>query len=556
MQVKARAAIYARFSSDLQRDRSIEDQVAYCRDYAARTGYEIVAVFSDRAVTGSSMHDRPGIRSLLAAARTGAFEFTLAESLSRIARDEEDSPAIRKRLDFAGVKIVTPADGVVSPLLHGLRTIIDSEFLVGLKSNIRRGMSGVVRDGRHPGGATYGYRPVPGRPGDPEIVEEEAAVVRRIFAEYIAGEVPRAIAGRLNAENVAPPRGSFWRASTINGNAKRSTGILLNEIYCGRILWNRARTIRDPDTNQRVRRPKPVSEWQHAASPRLRIIEDATFEAAQRVRSQRANMRPRGPHRPKRILSGLLRCGACGAGMSKKDTDHGRPRLICSQRREARSCDHRRVYYLDEIERLVVDGLRDQLGTREAIAYFVRCCNEERQRVAGSGGDRRAELLAKIETAERKISRAVQAVIDERITDAEAAALLPGLRADRDRLAAEIAGLGQAPKVVTLRPAAVETYLADLKSLSATVNAGLAAGQDGMAKVIRSYVETVTVMPTPAGREPGLRVSGHLTSLMTLDPSQMGSQVGGNGGAGCPAPPDPPTLPLRFTLLLGALRAA
>src|SRR6202008_2069783 len=104
------------------------------------------------------------------------------------------APALRKRLWSPGVKLVTPTDGIVTPLMHGLRTIIDSQFLDDLKGAIRRGMMGVVRDGRHPGGWTYGYRAVPGRPGEPEIVETQAEIVRRIFREYIAGETPRSIA--------------------------------------------------------------------------------------------------------------------------------------------------------------------------------------------------------------------------------------------------------------------------------------------------------------------------------------------------------------------------
>lgn len=81
--MRLRAAIYARFSSDLQRDRSIEDQVALCREYAARNGYDVVAVFSDRAITGSSLILRRGIQDMLQAARAGDFEFLIAESLSR-----------------------------------------------------------------------------------------------------------------------------------------------------------------------------------------------------------------------------------------------------------------------------------------------------------------------------------------------------------------------------------------------------------------------------------------------------------------------------------------
>ena len=87
--MNARAAIYARFSSDLQRDRSIEDQVALCREYAVRNGYNVVAVFSDRAITGSSFLLRRGIQDLLKAARAGEFDFVIAESLSVL-------PAIRR----------------------------------------------------------------------------------------------------------------------------------------------------------------------------------------------------------------------------------------------------------------------------------------------------------------------------------------------------------------------------------------------------------------------------------------------------------------------------
>jgi site-specific DNA recombinase len=530
MMTPGRAAIYARFSSDLQRDRSIDDQVALCREYAARNGYEIVAIFEDRAVTGASIKLRAGIQQMLQAARTSAFEFVIAESLSRIARDQEDAPAIRKRLGFAGVQLVTPTDGVVTPLMHGLRTIIDSQYLDDLKAAIRRGMMGVVRDGRHPGGWTYGYCAVPGKPGEPEIVAAQAEIVRRIFREYVAGENPRSIAARLNAEFVPPPRGTFWRGSTIGGHTKRRTGILQNELYCGRVTWNRACTLRDPDTGARVRRVKPETEWQRGEVPQLRIVDDETFKAAQRRRARRSLQGRHGRMRPKRILSGLLRCGICGAGMSKKDTDHGRPRLICTQRREAGACSHRRVYYLDEIERIVIGGIRRELGSREAITYFVHCYNEAR-RQSWADVDRH-RLEAKLEEIDRQLARAVAAVIQGRITDDEADQHLPALRRERERVAGDLAMLGAPPKVVSLRPSAVDEYVRGIDQLHEVINADLAAGFSEAATVIRGLIETVTVMPTPPGRPPGLKVQGSLDSLVRLAPFQEGSHLGGEGGAG------------------------
>src|SRR5205823_4163547 len=97
-------------------------------------------------------------------------------------------------------------------------------FLDNLRAHTKRGMAGVIRDGRHAGGRAYGYRTLPGRPGELEINDEEAAVVRCIFERYVDGDTPRQIAGDLNRDNIPPPRGgTTWRASTINGNAKRGS---------------------------------------------------------------------------------------------------------------------------------------------------------------------------------------------------------------------------------------------------------------------------------------------------------------------------------------------
>jgi site-specific DNA recombinase len=388
-------------------------------------------------------------------------------------------------------------------------------------------------------------------------VAHEADVIRRIFREYATGSVPRAIASRLNAEGIPPPRGRYWLASTINGHTKRKTGILQNELYCGRLVWNRCYRVRDPDTGQRIWRYKDQSEWQRNEAPHLRIIDDAVFDEAQRLRGQRARVHGRARSAPKRILSGLLRCGACGAGMSKKDNDHGRPRIVCTQMREAGSCSHRRNYYLDEIERMVIGGLREELGTREAVAYFVRCYNDERRRASTDTVGRRRALETEVAIVDRKIERAVAAIIQGRITEEEASVHLPPLRQRRAELAVELAAIGAPPIVIALRPAAVDSYLRDLEHLDEVINADLAAGDDGAARSIRSMIDTVTVMPTPAGSVPGIIVRGGLGRLVGLDAFQKASYFGGNGGAGCPFPSDPPTLvPLSFTLLLGALKAA
>lgn len=195
------AAIYARFSSDLQRDRSIEDQVELCRAYAARNGYTIAAAYEDRARTGASVLGRDGLMRLLDAARDGAFTAVIVEALDRLSRDQEDLAGLYKRLSFLGVEIIAVHDGKADQVQVGIRGLVGALYLQDLAHKVRRGMAGVIRDGRHAGGRAYGYRPVAGKPGQIEIVGDEAEVIKRIFTQYAAGVGRRRHGEQENASN-------------------------------------------------------------------------------------------------------------------------------------------------------------------------------------------------------------------------------------------------------------------------------------------------------------------------------------------------------------------
>ena len=148
------------------------------------------------------------------------------------------------------------------------------------------------------------------------ILEAEAQVIRRIFQEYASGRAPREIAHDLNKERVSAPRGRAWNASTINGNLERAAGILQNELYVGRLVWNKVRMVKDPDTGKRLSRPNSRSDWQVAEVPYLAIVDPKLFTAAQQRKEERSRTHPSHQRRPRRMLSGLLRCGSCGSGMA------------------------------------------------------------------------------------------------------------------------------------------------------------------------------------------------------------------------------------------------
>src|SRR5262249_40726515 len=149
-----------------------------------------------------------------------------------------------------------------------------------------RGLRGRIESGRSGGGICFGYR-VNRRlegggasTGEREIVQAEAAIVCRIFREYVHGLSPKEIAKRLNGEGVRGPNGCVWSPSTIHGHAGRGTGILNNELYVGRLVWNRQRYVKDPDTGKRLARPNPIAEWVSTEVPALRIVEEELWTRA------------------------------------------------------------------------------------------------------------------------------------------------------------------------------------------------------------------------------------------------------------------------------------
>jgi site-specific DNA recombinase len=254
-----RAAIYARFSSDLQDLRSIADQVEFARRYAEGRSLNVVGVYDDAAISGASTLNRPGLLRLIADAQARRFDAILTESLDRLSRSQADIAALFEKLQFLGVRIETLADGPVSEIHVGLKGTMSALFLKDLAQKTRRGQIGRVKAGRIPGGKSYGYDVLKGSDerGRRAINPAEADIIRRIFREYATGKGPLAIVRDLNRETVPGPTGRHWNASALLGSPKRRNGILNNELYIGQIVYNRQRFLKDPATGKRISRENP-----------------------------------------------------------------------------------------------------------------------------------------------------------------------------------------------------------------------------------------------------------------------------------------------------------
>ena len=532
----ARAAIYARYSSDLQREASIEDQVRLCRDRLEAEGWSLVQTYADRATSGGSLM-RPGIQALIADAMACRFEVVVAEALDRISRDQEDVAGVIKRMRFAGVRVVTLSEGEISELHVGLKGTMNALFLKDLADKTRRGLRGRIEAGRSGGGLTYGYDVIDARDdaGNPvrggrRINDEEAEVVRRIFRAYAAGQSPRSIALALNRDGIAGPRGAAWGQSTINGNARRGTGILNNELYIGRMVWNRLRYIKDPDTGKRVSRLNPPDTWVIHDEPDLRIVPQDLWDAvkarqAALAHGPQADARndarpPWERRRPKYLLSGLVKCGVCGGGY----VQISKTLLGCASARNKGTCDNRLNIRRDTLEATILDGLRNHLMEPDLFKEFVTAFHTELNRLRGSQDAEQETARNEIAQIDRQLERLVDAVLDggdARILNAK----MRDLEARKLTLETRL-GEAKAPQP-RLHPNLAEVYRRKVADLHDAL-ADPADGHQAMEQV-RALVDKVELMPFDGALR--IDLHGAIAGILTL--CQEGKKPGHDVWALC-----------------------
>lgn len=535
-----RAALYARFSTEMQSDRSVDDQLTLCEEFATRQGLSVVGRYEDRARSGTTTFGRDGLSRLLQDARGGSFDVIVVEALDRLSRDQEDLAGLHKRLTFMGIEIIAVHDGRADALQIGIRGLVSSLWITDLKHKIRRGMVGRVKDGRLAGGRAYGYRPT-FDPGKPEICEPEAQVVRRIFTEYLAGTSPRDIAHMLNAEGIAGPRGAKWTAATINGNTKRGHGILQNPIYAGRLVWNRVRMVRDPDTGKRLSRLNPKDQWQHAEVPELALVDPAMWEAVQTRKADRAHLpHERQQRNPKRILSGLLRCGKCGGGMSAHDKRGGVVRIRCTTHTESGSCDNARRYRLDKIEAAVIAGVSARLNDPSGLQAYIDGFQDEQR----ADTKARAKLEREVNAAEARVRRIAMMFANGHIDEAFLAREIAPARAEYDALKARL-DAAPAAQIVVLHPTAIASYRDALARLGEILSDHENPPDAEVTGLFRHLISRV-VIHDRADESVECEVIGCFGPLVGAAPVMGGAMVAGDR-----LPTSPPTRELGGAMVAG-----
>jgi site-specific DNA recombinase len=360
-----------------------------------------------------------------------------------------------------------------------------------------------VREGKFPGAVPYGYNAVPGQPGVREINPETAEIVRRIFREYAEHKSPRQIANDLNAEGIPSPSGGLWTHQGFVGGRGHKKGLITNPIYLGTITWCRLRTVRNPENGKQTKRLAPESEVVTVDAPHLRIVDQALWDAAQRVRTARSVHRfgPSGKSRssfvPRNqgLLAGLLRCGCCSGHMViGQKSRNGNGRVVCAAASMRSACEHTKSYDLGRLQAAVLDSMRTRLADQRALELYVETFKAEYAEIQRKAQRDQGDVRRKLADVEAGIMRFVNALERGSMPEDIIIPRLEALEAERVVLRERQKLAHEHATAIELHPLALERYRRDLQRLHDQLAEGSLSAEERSA--FRNVVDHIVVKPT------------------------------------------------------------
>ena len=539
-----RAAVYARFSSENQREQSIEDQIRVCREFAKRDGITVLEnhIYFDEAQSGS-VRARPGLEALKRAAEDKQFDAVLVDDSSRLSRDNQHFNTLLCLFQYWGVSLISVSDGLDmreehAKVAYQFRGIINELYLTDLKKKTHRGQMGQVLRGFSVGCRGYGYTSAPEGEAKYDkkgrlradgfklvVVPEEARIIQRIFRDFIAGKAITKIAKELNEERVPTKvrlKGG-WNVSTLSR-------ILKDEKYIGRFVWNRTTTVKDPLTGKMKQVDRPRDEWVVQERPDIRIVSEEEWNAAQARWREVEGVFPRKKGKkgfqaqrksyvdlhPTHLLSGALKCGACGGAIALV-SGKGSGYYGCLNA-SRRSCDNKVLIARKRLEDKFLAQLNEAVLKPEVLAaVYERTAKKIKAMFAHVPEELRLKKV-ELNRAETRVHNFIEFIASGRATPALAEALAQAEEQVKS-LRADVASMEAAGREAFTPPprAWIEGRVRELRQL-------LAQRTEQSALALRRLTGPVALTPEhPEVGRPYFRVRCKFETLNLLQVADGGS---------------------------------
>lgn len=281
------AVIYARYSSNNQKEESIEQQVNKCQEFAARKGFHVVHVYSDAAISGKT-DQRPQFQQMMSDSKKGGWQYVIAWKSNRIGRNMLQALTNMAKLDDAGIKCLFVeeyfGDSAAGRFAERNMMNINQFYIENMAEDIRRGLMDNAEKCLVNTRPCFGYKKGPDRKY--AINEDTAPIVREIFQRYLDGWNYIDIANELNRRGVKTVLGNAWNKGSFHS-------MLRNEMYAGVYKY----------AEVRIEGGVPA------------IIDKMEFEEVQRRLKSKNPTKGKKNGTAEYLLTGKLFCGHCGEAM-------------------------------------------------------------------------------------------------------------------------------------------------------------------------------------------------------------------------------------------------
>ena len=367
-----RAVIYARYSSDLQREESIEAQVRACKNYAKNNNLVIIDEYIDRAKSATT-DNRPEFQRMIEDSNLKMFDVVLVHKLDRFARNRFDSIHYRVQLKKNNVALQSvienlDPDAPESVILESVIEGFNEYYSRNLAREVEKGKKENALKCLHTGGIPpLGYDVE--RPSLKLIINEsEAKIIRTIYAMFLNGCGYSDILNKLNLNGYKTKRGEQFSKTSINS-------ILKNEKYTGVYIYNKSAS-KSADGKRNSHKYKDESEIIRIEGGIPQIVSKADFDKVQEILSLRKKNGAKHTAKETYLLSGKIKCGVCGSsytGNSRHALQNHKQYVDyrCNKKCAKIKCVNKGINR-EIIEEFVLKGLADIVFNKKLIPEIVK----------------------------------------------------------------------------------------------------------------------------------------------------------------------------------------